>query len=103
MGGDWVAGVPLPGGRLGLVVGDIGGHGIDAVADMAQLRSRTTALLEAETSLVRVAELASQAVEGTDAHAGQCPVRRRRPGGHAPACSPPATSRRCCAAATTSR
>ena len=67
MGGDWVAGVPLPDGRLGLVVGDIGGHGIDAVADMAQLRSRTTALLEAETSLVRVAELASQAVEGTDA------------------------------------
>ena len=67
MGGDWVAGVALTGGRLGLVVGDIGGHGIDAVADMAQLRSRTTALLEAEDSLVRVAELASQAVEGTDA------------------------------------
>ena len=81
MGGDWVAGVPLSGGRLGLVVGDIGGHGIDAVADMAQLRSRTSALLEAEDSLVRVAELASQAVEGTDAALAERDLRRGRPGG----------------------
>ena len=39
VGGDWYDAIALPGGRLGLVVGDVAGHGIDAAARMGELRS----------------------------------------------------------------
>ena len=37
--GDWYDTVPLPGGEVLLVVGDIAGHGIDAVTGMVALRN----------------------------------------------------------------
>jgi PAS domain S-box-containing protein len=37
-GGDWFDAVPLSGGRLGLVVGDVVGHGLTASATMGHLR-----------------------------------------------------------------
>jgi PAS domain S-box-containing protein len=39
VGGDWYDAIALPGGRLGLVVGDVAGHGVDAAARMGELRS----------------------------------------------------------------
>ena len=39
VGGDWYDAVVLPDSCLGLTVGDVAGHGIDAVALMAQLRN----------------------------------------------------------------
>ena len=39
MGGDWFDAFTLPGGRLGLVIGDVAGRGVDAAARMGQLRS----------------------------------------------------------------
>ena len=39
VGGDWYDVIPLPGGRLGLVVGDVAGRGVAAAARMGQLRS----------------------------------------------------------------
>jgi PAS domain S-box-containing protein len=39
VGGDWYDAIALPGGRLGIVVGDVAGHGIDAAARMGELRS----------------------------------------------------------------
>jgi PAS domain S-box-containing protein len=39
VGGDWYDTIPLPGGRLGLVVGDVAGRGVSAAARMGQLRS----------------------------------------------------------------
>jgi len=39
VGGDWFDAFPLPGGRLGLVIGDVAGRGIAAAARMGQLRS----------------------------------------------------------------
>ncbi|MHB8437147.1 MAG: hypothetical protein ACYDC0_14970 [Acidimicrobiales bacterium] len=30
VGGDWSDAFELPGGRLGLVMGDVGGHGVEA-------------------------------------------------------------------------
>jgi serine phosphatase RsbU (regulator of sigma subunit)/anti-sigma regulatory factor (Ser/Thr protein kinase) len=38
-GGDWYDVVPLPGGRVGLAVGDVVGRGVEAAAAMGQLQS----------------------------------------------------------------
>ncbi|MFJ8044058.1 PP2C family protein-serine/threonine phosphatase [Kitasatospora sp. NPDC096147] len=38
LGGDWYSAIELPDGTVLLVVGDVAGHGLDAVATMAQLR-----------------------------------------------------------------
>jgi PAS domain S-box-containing protein len=39
VGGDWYDALALPGGRLGLVMGDVAGRGVHAAASMGQLRS----------------------------------------------------------------
>lgn len=38
IGGDWYDVIPLPGGRVGLMIGDVQGHDTDAAAVMGQLR-----------------------------------------------------------------
>lgn len=38
VGGDWYDVVPLPGGLIGLAIGDVAGHGLAAAATMGQLR-----------------------------------------------------------------
>jgi PAS domain S-box-containing protein len=45
VGGDWYDVVELPGGRIGLIVGDCVGHGLRAATVMGQLRSACRALL----------------------------------------------------------
>jgi PAS domain S-box-containing protein len=61
VGGDWFDAFHLPNGQLGLVVGDVAGHGVKAAAVMAQLRisTRAYALAELEPGVVmtRVATL----------------------------------------------
>ncbi|MCL8011461.1 SpoIIE family protein phosphatase [Streptomyces sp. AS02] len=44
-GGDWYDAVQLPGGRIGLTVGDVMGHGLGAAAAMGRYRSSARALL----------------------------------------------------------
>ncbi|MCF3961897.1 SpoIIE family protein phosphatase [Streptomyces fuscigenes] len=44
VGGDWFDAIPLPGGRVGLVVGDVVGHGVEAAASMGRLRTAADAL-----------------------------------------------------------
>jgi hypothetical protein len=44
VGGDWFDVIPLDGGQVGLVVGDVTGHSIHAAALMGQLRTTTAAL-----------------------------------------------------------
>ncbi|MDA0185666.1 SpoIIE family protein phosphatase [Solirubrobacter phytolaccae] len=39
IGGDWYDAFRLPGGRLGVAIGDVVGHGIEAAATAAQLRN----------------------------------------------------------------
>ncbi|MFI6033648.1 SpoIIE family protein phosphatase [Streptomyces sp. NPDC051315] len=48
LGGDWYDLIPLSGGRVALVVGEVPGHGIDAAAAMGRLRTavRTLAALD---------------------------------------------------------
>ncbi|GAA4609307.1 PAS domain S-box-containing protein [Actinoplanes octamycinicus] len=50
VGGDWYDTIPLPDGRIGLVVGDCVGHGLRAATVMGQLRSACRALLLQNTS-----------------------------------------------------
>jgi len=50
VGGDWYDAIPLPDGRLGLVIGDVVGHGVPAAALMAELRAALRAYAIAETS-----------------------------------------------------
>ncbi|MEW2416029.1 SpoIIE family protein phosphatase [Streptomyces sp. NPDC046866] len=44
VGGDWYDVIQLPGGRTGLVIGDVMGHGIHAAAVMGQLRTAVRTL-----------------------------------------------------------
>jgi PAS domain S-box-containing protein len=44
VGGDWFDVIPLKGGQVALVVGDVTGHSIHAAAIMGQLRTTTAAL-----------------------------------------------------------
>jgi PAS domain S-box-containing protein len=44
MGGDWFDCVHLSGGRVGLVVGDVVGHGMEAAATMGRMRTAAYAL-----------------------------------------------------------
>lgn len=48
VGGDWIDVLPLKGGRVGLVVGDVMGKGVPAAAVMGQLRTGARALARLE-------------------------------------------------------
>ncbi|MFF7467522.1 SpoIIE family protein phosphatase [Streptomyces sp. NPDC008092] len=48
VGGDWFDVIPLSGARVGLVVGDVVGHGINATAAMGRLRTAVHMLAELE-------------------------------------------------------
>ncbi len=48
VGGDWYDAFMLPGGRLGVVLGDVAGRGIPAASTMGQLRSVTRAFALAD-------------------------------------------------------
>ena len=52
VGGDWYEGILLDDQRIGLVVGDVAGHGLAAAADMALLRGMITALLHSGVAVV---------------------------------------------------
>ncbi len=63
MGGDWYEGIPLDEHRYALIVGDVAGHGITAVGDMAQLRAVIGALVRLDTPLDEVFAQATALVQ----------------------------------------
>jgi serine phosphatase RsbU (regulator of sigma subunit)/anti-sigma regulatory factor (Ser/Thr protein kinase)/anti-anti-sigma regulatory factor len=68
-GGDWFDAIPLHGGGVALVVGDVVGHGMAASAAMGQLRAVLAELLAAEEDL-------GQVLRRTDAFAARTPSLR---------------------------
>ena len=68
-GGDWFDAIPLAGGRVALVVGDVVGHGVAASAAMGQLRAVLAELLAAGEDLRNVLRRA-------DAFAARIPALR---------------------------
>jgi anti-sigma regulatory factor (Ser/Thr protein kinase)/anti-anti-sigma regulatory factor len=68
-GGDWFDAIPLAGGSVALIVGDVVGHGVAAAAAMGQLRAVLAELLTAEADLGHVLERA-------DAFAARTPALR---------------------------
>jgi serine phosphatase RsbU (regulator of sigma subunit)/CHASE1-domain containing sensor protein len=58
MGGDWYDTVVLDEHTLALVVGDVAGHGVPAIAEMIELRSSIHALLRAHHPLDQVFDVA---------------------------------------------
>ena len=102
VGGDWYAVIPLSDGRLGLAIGDVAGHGLPAVTDMAAVRFSLRALALNEPAPEVVLERLNQAVrvfgtstmittlygvldpsahQWTYATAGHCPAVVRAPDG----------------------
>ncbi|MGW2288686.1 SpoIIE family protein phosphatase [Streptomyces phaeochromogenes] len=65
VGGDWFDVIPLSGARVGLVVGDVPGHGLRAAATMGRLRTTVRALaaldLPPDEVLSRLDDLVTQA------------------------------------------
>ncbi|MGK5545146.1 SpoIIE family protein phosphatase [Streptomyces sp. URMC 127] len=51
VGGDWYSALEMPGGGVLFAVGDVAGHGIDAVATMAQLRFTAKGMVVTGSSL----------------------------------------------------
>lgn len=54
VGGDWFDAIALPGGRTGLVIGDVMGHGIHAAAVMGQLRTAVRTLARHDIAPARM-------------------------------------------------
>jgi serine phosphatase RsbU (regulator of sigma subunit)/anti-sigma regulatory factor (Ser/Thr protein kinase) len=67
VGGDWFDALQLPDGKLGLVVGDVVGKGVQAAATMAQLRNATRAFslerLKPASVLARLNRLADEMLD----------------------------------------
>lgn len=70
VGGDWYDAIVLPGGQVGLAIGDVVGHGVRAATLMGELRSalRAYAIAEPDSPAAVLAHLSSL-VERT--HGGQ--------------------------------
>jgi serine phosphatase RsbU (regulator of sigma subunit)/anti-sigma regulatory factor (Ser/Thr protein kinase) len=67
VGGDWFDAIPLPDGRLGLVVGDVVGKGVQAASTMAQLRNALRAFsldrMKPSSTVARLNRLAEGVME----------------------------------------
>ncbi|MYY86266.1 MULTISPECIES: SpoIIE family protein phosphatase [unclassified Streptomyces] len=67
VGGDWFDVIPLSGTRVGLVVGDVVGHGLQAAATMGRLRTTVRAFAQLDMDpvelLARLDDLVAQSAE----------------------------------------
>jgi serine phosphatase RsbU (regulator of sigma subunit)/PAS domain-containing protein len=84
VGGDWFSAIELPDGGALFVVGDVAGHGVDAVATMAQLRFTAKGMVITGSSLTgALARLNALLLHSRDSHATATMVLARyHPDGH---------------------
>ncbi|MFE6170580.1 SpoIIE family protein phosphatase [Streptomyces sp. NPDC056464] len=79
VGGDWFDVIPLSGARVGLVVGDVVGHGITAAATMGRLRTAVQTLADMEMPpdelLAHLDDLVLRLSEERDGDAGDVAQR----------------------------
>ncbi|WP_046592370.1 SpoIIE family protein phosphatase [Streptomyces mangrovisoli] len=81
VGGDWFDVIPLSGARVGLVVGDVVGHGIGAAATMGRLRTAVQTLADMEMPPDELlAHLDDLVMRLSDEEAGAEPARRSTAG-----------------------
>lgn len=66
MGGDWYDAIPCSDGSLVAIVGDIVGHGVEAIASMARLQHLITGLVRTDTPLEEVFERANAMTRSSD-------------------------------------
>jgi serine phosphatase RsbU (regulator of sigma subunit)/integral membrane sensor domain MASE1 len=69
VGGDWYETLALPGDRVGVAVGDVVGHGLEAAAAMGQLRTAVAALAPDCASPVDLLEQLDQFAQKSEAMA----------------------------------
>jgi two-component system, chemotaxis family, sensor kinase Cph1 len=74
VGGDWYDVMPLAGGRVACVVGDISGHGLAAAGRMSQMRNVLRAYLFHDGTAAGALALLDRYAEATDAPEGICTV-----------------------------
>jgi serine phosphatase RsbU (regulator of sigma subunit)/PAS domain-containing protein len=84
VGGDWFSAIELPNGDALFVVGDVAGHGVDAVATMAQLRFTAKGMVITGSSLTgALARLNTLLLHSRDSHGTATMVLARYdPTGH---------------------
>ncbi|CAM5277266.1 PAS domain S-box protein OS=Streptomyces alboniger OX=132473 GN=CP975_23065 PE=4 SV=1 [Streptomyces alboniger] len=71
VGGDWFDVIPLSGTRVGLVVGDVVGHGLQAAATMGRLRTTVRAFAQLDMDPVELlSRLDDLVAQGADEHGG---------------------------------
>lgn len=58
IGGDWYDAFNLPDGRIGVSIGDVTGHGVDAAAFMRSLRDALRTALYGQADLLRALDIA---------------------------------------------
>lgn len=58
VGGDWYDAFNLPDGRIGISIGDVSGHGVDAASFMGSLRDALRTALYSQPDLLRALEIA---------------------------------------------
>jgi len=66
VGGDWSDVLSLPDGRIGMVVGDVAGHGIESAATMARLRTAVRMLATSGVSPAGVMRRLNDLMHETD-------------------------------------
>lgn len=62
IGGDWYDVLELAGGSTAFVVGDVVGHGVEAVADMTEIRTAVSAVLLQQSDLAEAARRSTRIV-----------------------------------------
>ena len=95
VGGDWYETLALPGDRIGVAVGDVVGHGLEAAAAMGQLRTAVAALGPDCASPVDLLDQLDEFAQRSPGCSSPPPASRRWTRARASCATPPRGTPRC--------